>query len=137
MADRFTSAQRSVLMSGIKSKDTRFESDFIVLLKKETRKKFETHARDIFGTPDIVFRKDKICVFLDSDFWHGWHYPKWKENLKNDFWRNKINRNRLRDKRVTRRLRMEGWTVFRVWEHKLKKKPDQIVATITEELKIC
>lgn len=125
MTDRLTSLQRSILMSGIKSKDTRFELEFITLLKKKTRRKIETHARDIKGTPDIIFRKEKICVFLDSDFWHGWHFSQWKDKLKNDFWRNKIDRNRTRDKKITQQLRRSGWIVLRFWEHQVKKDHDQ------------
>ncbi len=130
MADRFTPTQRSRLMSGIKSKGTRFELDFIELLKKTTRKKFDVCAKDIFGTPDIVFKKSKVCIFLDSDFWHGWRYSTWKTTLKDDFWRNKIEKNRIRDRKVSRRLRKEGWIVFRVWEHQIKKDPKKVLFTV-------
>lgn len=126
MADRFTPTERSVLMSGIKSKNTRFELDFVALLKKKTRAKLETHARDVKGTPDVVFRRAKLCVFLDSDFWHGWQYPRWKKTLKNDFWRTKIERNRVRDRKTTRYLRRHGWSVIRLWEHSIKR--DSVLA---------
>lgn len=135
MRDRFTLKQRSSLMSKIKSKETRFELSFISILRKRTRRKFETHVRDVFGTPDIAFRKDKVCIFLDSDFWHGWYFPKWKNDLKNDYWREKIGQNRIRDKKVTRRLRSEGWTVFRFWEHDLKSSsPDLVISELLKRL---
>ncbi len=73
--------KRSELMSKIRSRDTKFEREFIEALKKATRKKFQTNIVSIKGKPDIVFYKDKICVFLDSDFWHGWYYPCWKHLL--------------------------------------------------------
>jgi hypothetical protein len=22
----------------------------------------------------MVFEREKVCIFLDSDFWHGWQY---------------------------------------------------------------
>lgn len=119
-ADKITKEKRSKLMGKIRSKNTKFETDFIASLKKEIRQKFETHAQDIIGKPDIVFRKNKVCVFLDSDFWHGWYYARWKHQLKNDFWREKIEHNRLRDKKVTAKLRRDGWTVIRLWEHCVK-----------------
>jgi len=99
--DKISKKKRSSLMSKIRSKNTRFEEDFISLLKKTTHKKFKTHVTDIRGKPDVVFNRDKVCVFLDSDFWHGWQYPRWKHLLKNDFWRGKIERNRARDKKTT------------------------------------
>lgn len=133
MTDKFTPTQRSVLMSGIKSKNTRFESEFIATLKKKSRRKIETHAKDVLGTPDIIFRKEKVCIFLDSDFWHGWRYPRWKNTLKDDFWRNKIERNRSRDVKNTRRLRKEGWTVLRVWEHQIKRDPQAAIGKVLDK----
>ena len=82
--------------------------------------KFEKNVHVIKGKPDIVFKKAKICVFLDSDFWHGWQYPRWKHLLKNDFWRDKIENNRNRDKKTTTYLRRKGWTVIRIWEHSIR-----------------
>jgi DNA mismatch endonuclease, patch repair protein len=107
-------------MSKIRSKNTKFEVDFIRQLRKKTKIKFRTHVRKVKGNPDIVFEKQRICIFLDSDFWHGWQYPRWKHLLKNAFWRNKIDRNRKRDKYITRYLRGRGWTVVRVWEHEIR-----------------
>ncbi len=118
--DRLSGKARSKLMSRIRSKNTLFERDFIKALKKATSLRFSINVTAIKGKPDIVFRKRKVCVFLDSDFWHGWQYPRWKHLLKNDFWRNKIEQNRRRDRRNTARLRREGWKVLRIWEHRIK-----------------
>ncbi len=124
--------KRSELMSKIRSRGTKFEREFIVSLRKTTRKKFQTNIASIKGKPDIVFQKDKVCVFLDSDFWHGWYYPRWKHLLKNDFWREKIENNRKRDRRTTAYLRKNGWTVLRFWEHAIKKKPENIILKIKQ-----
>jgi len=35
------------------------------------------------------------------------------------FWREKLAANKARDRFVTRQLRRNGWTVIRIWEHKL------------------
>jgi len=119
--DTLTIEKRSALMSKIKSKETNFELRFFQSLK-DNRIKFESHPKDILGHPDLVIRKKKTCVFLDSDFWHGWQYPRWKHKLKNDFWREKIERNRKRDQFVNFKLRKSGWHVIRLWEHDLKRK---------------
>ena len=92
--DKISKSKRSELMSRIRSKGTKFEEGFIIELEGHTKKKFERNVKEIRGKPDIVFRKYKVCVFLDSDFWHGWQFPRWKHLLKNDFWRDKIERNR-------------------------------------------
>lgn len=93
------------------------------------------NARDLRGKPDIVFQKEKVCVFLDSDFWHGWQYPRWTHLLKNNFWRDKINQNRIRDKKVTVYLRKIGWKVLRIWEHDIKENPSRAVNRVINFIK--
>src|SRR3989338_9202378 len=126
--------KRSELMSKIRSRDTKFEREFIVSLRKTTRKKFQTNVSSIKGKPDIVFQQDKVCVFLDSDFWHGWYYPRWKHLLKNDFWREKIENNRKRDRKTTAYLSKNDWKVLRIWEHEIKKSPKKVIAKIKKAL---
>ena len=115
--DKFSVQDRSNLMSKIRSKETQFENEFVELIKKRTKKKFERNAKDIIGKPDMVFRNARVCVFFDSDFWHGWQFPRWKHLLKNEYWQQKIERNRKRDRQVTATLRKQGWVVIRFWGH--------------------
>lgn len=133
--DPLPTKKRSELMSKIRSRDTKFEREFIFALKKATQKRFRTNVGSIKGKPDIVFLKNKICVFLDSDFWHGWYYPRWKHLLKNDFWREKIENNRKRDKKTTIYLRKGDWKVFRIWEHEIKKDSEKVTNKIVKFLK--
>lgn len=132
--DSLSREKRSELMAKIRSKGTKLEQEFICDLRKATRKKFQTNVSSLKGKPDIVFHKYKVCVFLDSDFWHGWYYPKWKHLLKNDFWREKIENNRKRDRRNTVYLRRNGWTVLRLWEHEIKKNRDRALRKIVLSL---
>lgn len=121
-------------MSKIRSKDTKFEKDFVATLQKLIRKKFRTNVASIKGKPDIVFPREKVCIFLDSNFWHGWYYPRWRHLLKNNFWRRKIENNRKRDRKTAVYLRKNGWVVLRFWEHALKKNPKKAIEKITETL---
>lgn len=132
--DKFTPKERSLIMSKIRSQDTQFELVFLKKLRQVTRKKFEINVTDIKGKPDIVFRNYKLCIFLDSNFWHGWQYPRWKHILKTNYWINKIENNRKRDRKVTAYLRKKGWTVFRLWEHDLKRNPDKQMQRIIKFL---
>ena len=134
-SDKLTIHERSRRMSLIRSRLTKFEQDFINTLKKQTRKTFTTNGNNVLGKPDIIFKKYKVCVFLDSNFWHGWQYPRWKHLLKNNFWREKIERNKKRDKKVTRKLYSEGWIVLRFWEHQLKKDQAVCAKRIMDTLK--
>jgi len=122
-------------MSKIHSSNTKFEKNFVVELKKKTKKKFKINVWDLRGKPDIVFQKEKICVFLDSDFWHGWQYSRWKHLLKNNFWRDKIANNRRRDKKVTLYLRKHGWEVLRFWGHEIENNSEKVINKIIKSLK--
>lgn len=132
--DKLSAMKRSSLMSKIRSKNTKLETDFIQLLRSKTKFRFLTHQREIRGCPDIVFKSRKICVFIDSDFWHGWQFPRWKETLKNDFWKTKIANNRKRDRSTTVYLRKHDWKVIRIWEHEIKKDKAASIDKIIENL---
>lgn len=132
--DTLSKEKRSSVMSKIRSRGTKFEKDFIQELKKRVRNKFEVNVKEIRGKPDIVFRRKRVCVFLDSNFWHGWQYPRWKHLLKNDFWRGKIEKNRKRDRNTTQYLRREGWTVIRIWEHLIKTDFERALGKVLENL---
>ncbi len=103
------------------------------MVMRELRKRkiyFAKHVAKIAGKPDIVFRRKKVIVFIDSDFWHGHpgQYTMPKTNV--DYWCSKIARNKERDIHVTTELQKEGWTVIRLWEHDIKKDFDNCINTI-------
>lgn len=66
---------------------------------------------------DGCLHSAKVAVFVDGCFWHGCpeHSRPTKSNTK--WWREKIERNKVRDEETTRLLLAAGWTVIRVWEH--------------------
>ena len=132
--DKIDKKTRSSLMSKIHSKNTKFENEFIDKLQKILQIPFEKNVKDIRGKPDVVFNAQKVCVFLDSDFWHGWQYPRWKHLLKNDFWRKKIQNNRKRDKNTSQYLRRHGWKVVRIWGHQIRDDIKKQIFRIKQEL---
>lgn len=118
MPDHLTQAQRSRAMKRVKLKDGSLEK----LVQSELRARglrFQRHVRSLPGSPDIVFRKEKVAVFVDGDFWHGWRLSTWESKLS-PFWRDKLRANRSRDQRNFRRLRSDGWRVIRIWQHQIK-----------------
>lgn len=118
MPDHLTPAQRTRAMKRVKLKNGSLEK----LVQRELRAKglgFRRHVRTLPGKPDIVFPKEKVAVFVDGDFWHGWRLPAWEHKLSK-FWRDKLRANRARDQRNFRRLRADGWQVIRIWQHELK-----------------
>ena len=116
-------------MQNIRSKGTLPEQK---VMRDLQRRKiyFAKHVDSIIGKPDILFRRRKIAVFIDSDLWHG--HPKRfimpKTNLK--YWKNKIDRNKDRDKEVNRELRKMGFKVIRIWEYDIKKNYNKVLNRI-------
>jgi DNA mismatch endonuclease, patch repair protein len=68
---------------------------------------------------DFVFRRERVCVFVDGCFWHACPKHGTQPSGNRVFWKKKLVRNAERDREVSRALRMAGWTVLRVWEHDL------------------
>lgn len=77
---------------------------------------------------DIAFPGRRIAVFVDGCFWHGCpEHATWpKQNA--EFWRQKIEANRLRDADTNSRLLDAGWTVLRFWEHQSPIKAAEVIA---------
>lgn len=123
---------RSLVMQQIRSKNTKFERAVAMALKK-LGKSFGQYA-NLTGKPDIVSRKKKVVVFLDSCFWHGcrWHcrVPK----SRRSYWVLKMQRNKDRARIVNRVLKKEGWRVVRVWEHELQKDFDKSIRKLAKLL---
>jgi DNA mismatch endonuclease, patch repair protein len=66
---------------------------------------------------DIAFPSARVAVFVDGCFWYGCpEHATWPTNNA-DFWRQKIETNRRRDKDTNAQLEEAGWRVVRVWEH--------------------
>lgn len=126
MADVLTPEQRHYNMSRIRGKDTKPEE--IVrkyLFSKGLR--YRKNDKRYPGHPDIVLPKYKTVVFVHGCFWHmheGCRYARLPKT-NTEFWKEKLSRNRERDKNEQRILREMGWKVLVVWECELKKDNQQ------------
>lgn len=90
------------------------------------------------GKPDFVFPRLRLVVFVDGCFWHGCplHGTQPAQNAR--YWREKIARNKARDRLVNRTLRALGWRVLRIWEHELKRtNRDRLVRRLGRLLVAC
>lgn len=128
MADNLTPAQRSYMMSRVRSTDTKPELAVRRLVHARGLR-FRKHCSQLPGRPDLVFFAAKVVVFVDGDYWHGWRFPAWKDKLS-PYWKAKIERNRRRDLCNFRKLRRNGWHVIRVWEHEVERDAKQCIDLI-------
>lgn len=66
---------------------------------------------------DIGWKGRKIAIFIDGCFWHGCQSHGALPKSNTEWWAEKLESNRARDRRVDRLLTEAGWTVLRFWEH--------------------
>jgi DNA mismatch endonuclease (patch repair protein) len=96
--------------------------------------RYRVDAADLPGRPDVVFRRERVAIFIDGDFWHGRDLAARLAKLKGGhnapYWVAKISANVDRDARRTAALAGEGWLVLRFWETDILRDPGAIVAKI-------
>jgi DNA mismatch endonuclease (patch repair protein) len=129
--DVHSKEQRSRNMKAIRSKNTKIE----VLLGKALWAKGYRYRKDnnkITGKPDFTFRKYKIAIFCDGEFFHGKDWDKLQKQIGNnrEFWIKKIQGNINRDILVNKELANQGWTVLRFWGNDIKKSLDRCVLKV-------
>lgn len=134
--DVFTKAKRSEVMSKIRGKGNK---DTEVALAKLFRANGITGWRrhyPITGRPDFAFPKQKLAVFVDGCFWHGCPKHGVQPKGNKEFWLNKLNANKARDRKVNRLLRLSGWRVRRIWEHELKAPAPRVLKAVSGALQM-
>lgn len=120
MADVVDSKTRSRMMAGIRGKNTRPE----LLIRRGLHAlgfRFRLHDKRLPGKPDLVFPRRRAVILVHGCFWHGHscHLFKWPTS-RDQFWRQKIIRNRENDFRAEEELVRAGWRIGIVWECALK-----------------
>jgi DNA mismatch endonuclease, patch repair protein len=135
LTDILSKEERSERMRRIRSKDTKVEKLFGKALWAKGFRYRKNDAR-VVGKPDFCFRRLKIAVFCDSEFWHGKDWSKAKKRFKGnqDYWLAKIERNKRRDREVNRKLRKDGWIVLRFWARELQKDTDYFTAIVADAI---
>jgi DNA mismatch endonuclease (patch repair protein) len=120
--DNLTKEERSVVMSKVRSKDTKPELTIRYIIHKEGYR-YRLHKKSLPGKPDLVFASLGKIINVNGCFWHG-HSCKAgripKSNVQ--FWVNKIEANKARDRKNMRKLNRLGWSVKTIWECQTKNK---------------
>ena len=120
-ADVVTPEQRSRNMSKIKGKNTKPEM-IVRSACHELGLRYRLHRKDLPGTPDLVFPKYRLCLFVHGCFWHRHPGCKYAYTPKSrlDFWLPKLAKNVERDINAQRALEVSGWRVSIIWECQTK-----------------
>ena len=107
---------RSRMMSAVRDKNTKLELEMRRRLFSRGFR-FRLHRKDLPGTPDMIFPRYSAVMFVHGCFWHyhGCHLSQIPQTRR-EWWKDKLEGNRRRDKKVIRELRQLGWRVLIIWE---------------------
>jgi DNA mismatch endonuclease (patch repair protein) len=120
MADIFTKAKRSAVMSAIRSAKNQATEVRLIELFRAYGISGWRRGMKLAGRPDFVFRNARVAIFVDGCFWHGCPRHAQLPASNRAYWLPKLRNNVERDRRANRILRRNGWRVARIWQHELK-----------------
>lgn len=132
MTDRVAAGKRSMMMAGIRAKDTKPEM-VVRRFLHGAGFRYGLHRRDLPGRPDLTFPKLQAVVFVHGCFWHAHQGCKYAATPKSrrEFWVEKFQSNSRRDAEAVRLLISDGWRVAVVWECLLKQSPESTLASLS------
>ena len=120
--DVLTKEERHRNMAAIKGRDTKPELYFRKQLFK-LGYRYRICPPGVTGHPDVWLPKYRTAIFINGCFWHaheGCRYFRIPENNR-AFWKDKLNKNQQRDKRVISELGEQDIRVVVVWECTIRK----------------
>ncbi len=121
-------------LSGRRSKHTEPE----MLLRRAVHGlglRYALHKRLAKGcTPDLVLVRHRLAVFVDGDFFHGCpkHGRTEFSGPNADLWREKLARNKERDRRADQLADESGYRVLRLWECQVRSDPAGAARLVAE-----
>jgi DNA mismatch endonuclease (patch repair protein) len=133
--DVHTPEGRSHNMSRVRSRDTRPE----LVLRRALHSaglRYRLHLRNLPGRPDLVFSSRRAVIFVHGCFWHGHDCPRFSlPATREDFWKEKLEANRIRDEQVISELHDKDWRILIVWECTLRGPSKRPLEIVTQEVK--
>ena len=120
--DRLSAAERSILMSRVRSRGTGPERSLRRLLT-DMGYRYRLHYSLLAGKPDIAFPGRRKVIWVHGCFWHRHQgcpraaLPKSRQG----FWLPKLEGNRRRDRAVEEEAQRLGWGTLVVWECELRE----------------
>lgn len=129
--DTVAAATRSRIMRAVPRRDTSPE----LLLRHALHRlglRYRLHLRPLPGSPDIVFTRPRVAIFVHGCYWHRHQGCRLATTPKSnaEFWRQKFSDNVARDSRVVKQLEADGWAVFIAWQCEVQAAPDLVAERI-------
>jgi DNA mismatch endonuclease, patch repair protein len=119
--DSVSSQERSRIMGNVKAQGNKSTELKLIKLFKEHCITGWKRNYPVKGKPDFVFLPQRIAIFVDGCFWHGCETHCRVPSSNQEYWLEKINRNKERDIIITAAFQKRNWIVLRIWEHDLTR----------------
>ena len=123
-------------MRANRSSNTSLEVFFRKALWAAGFRGYRKNVRKLPGSPDLVFPKKKLAVFLHGCFWH--RCPKCHKDAQfktnEEFWRAKLAENVNRDTANQHALLDLGFQILVIWECEVKGDLGSTVARVAQVL---
>lgn len=121
MRSRSSSRATSERMKAVRRRDTTAEMT-VRTVAHRLGLRFRLCVSQLPGSPDVVFRRFGICLFVHGCFWHRHRGCRMASIPKTNrtFWVEKFKQNVARDRRKAAALRARGWKVATIWECQTK-----------------
>ena len=128
MTDFLTKEGRSELMSRVKNRGTAPET-YVRKAVWHAGFRYRVNVRKLPGIPDLVLRRYYTVVLVQGCFWHGHNCRKGvnRPTTNEAFWNRKLDANVTRDSANHSKLKEQGWSVFIVWECRLKEGTSELL----------
>ena len=89
------------------------------------------------GRPDLVFRRERLVVFVHGCFWHRCPHCRLPlPKTHTEWWRTKFARNRARDRAKAGALGSGGWHVLTLWECEISASAKRCARRVERGLKV-
>ncbi len=133
MSDTVSPQKRSEIMKANKPKGNKStELKLIQIFKEYNIKGWRRNYKIAKSLPDFVFLRSKTAVFVDGCFWHGHNCRNLTPKINSDYWQKKIEKNKIRDLEINKRLKKKGWKVLRIWECALKRQDNDLIEILNK-----
>lgn len=118
--DTLSKEQRSALMKRVRRSDTAPELKLRRALHRQGLR-YLIEDKRLPGSPDLVFPKYRVAIFVHGCFWHGHECRQGRApSTRREFWVPKLEGNKRRDSRKRAQLEDLGWRVLTIWECEIK-----------------
>jgi DNA mismatch endonuclease (patch repair protein) len=89
------------------------------------------------GRPDVAYPGLRLAIFLNGCFWHRCpECARRTPRTNGSYWAEKLDRNAARDALVIRLLKDMGWTSMTIWEHEVRRSPEQAIAHVADVIAV-